>query len=85
MAPADTSGRGGDLQKWAENGVQYVLGLDISPEECKEANRRYSDMRAKGQMYQMQAEYRPTDKLGVEDRELFGDAIVDCLHEAGHQ
>ena len=81
------SGRGGDLQKWAENGVQYVLGLDISPEECKEANRRYSDMRAEGKMYQMQAEYRPTDKLGVEELHLLeqtptpqeGFAVVSCM------
>ena len=31
------SGRGGDLAKWADQGVGYVLGLDISPGACEEA------------------------------------------------
>ena len=59
------SGRGGDLAKWADQGVGYVLGLDISPGECEEANRRYMEMRNQGKMGHLVAEYRQSDDVGV--------------------
>jgi mRNA (guanine-N7-)-methyltransferase len=37
-------GRGGDLQKWKAARVKYVRGLDLSPVEIKEAQRRYATL-----------------------------------------
>ena len=32
--------RGGDTRKWDASGIQHVLGVDISAESVKEAERR---------------------------------------------
>lgn len=81
------SGRGGDLAKWADQKVGYVLGMDISPGECEEANRRYAEMKALGQMGQLVAEYRSTDDIGQKVLHLVQDtptpnqpfAVVSCM------
>ena len=40
-------GRGGDLLKWADADVQEVVGVDLSPKEIEEANRRYRELKKK--------------------------------------
>ena len=36
-----SSGRGNDLKKWSEAKIENVIGLDIDPEQHKEAIKRY--------------------------------------------
>ena len=40
-------GRGGDVWKWMDAGLSYVLGVDLSPGEVAEAARRFEEARAK--------------------------------------
>ena len=40
-------GRGGDIWKWMDCGLAYVLGVDLSPGEVAEAARRFEEARAK--------------------------------------
>jgi SAM-dependent methyltransferase len=37
-------GRGGDLHKWQAAGVRFVKGVDLSPAEVTEAQRRYGEL-----------------------------------------
>lgn len=41
-------GRGGDIGKWIDAGIQSVMGLDMSGEELDEARRRLRGMRGAG-------------------------------------
>ena len=57
-------GRGGDLNKWHECNVRYVLGIDISPREVIEAKKRFEDLR-KSRGTQMDAQFKHVDCLGT--------------------
>lgn len=39
-----SSGRGGDMHKWLNNNIMFVVGFDIDGESIKEAYRRYQQM-----------------------------------------
>jgi len=39
-------GRGGDMKKWADAQIAEVVGVDLSPKEIEEAQRRYREMRS---------------------------------------
>ena len=59
-------GRGGDIHKWFDAGVAYVLGVDLSPGEIEEAKRRYAEAAAKrGGGGGTVAEFRVCDTLGA--------------------
>jgi len=34
-------GRGGDIWKWIDAGIDYVKGVDLSPGEIEEAQKRW--------------------------------------------
>lgn len=75
-------GRGGDVWKWMDAGLRYVLGVDLSPGEVAEAARRFEEARSKraggggggvrggrgggGQQQQLVAEFRECATLGLE-------------------
>lgn len=40
-------GRGGDIWKWFDAGLSYVLGVDLSPGEVAEATRRFDEATSK--------------------------------------
>jgi len=73
-------GRGGDLQKWWDAGVRYVLGIDLAELEVEEARRRYAREREKrsrrGQPV-MEAEFFPYAHLG--EREMEWDRAFDVV------
>lgn len=62
-------GRGGDLWKWADAGVRFVRGIDLSPMEIEDARHRFEQMRAerakKGLPNDLEAEFEATDQLGM--------------------
>lgn len=53
------AGRGGDVRKWADCGISFAKGLDISAAELQEAARRARDVPG------LSAVFEPTDDLGV--------------------
>ena len=69
-------GRGGDIWKWMDAGLSYVLGVDLSPGEVAEAARRFAaakEKRAKGNKGNSKlsssglvAEFRECSTLGLE-------------------
>lgn len=73
-------GRGGDLQKWWDAGVRYVLGIDLAELEVEEASRRYQRERERrsqrGQPI-MEAEFFPYAFLG--EREMEWDRAFDVV------
>merc|ERR1719321_1412432 len=77
-------GRGGDLQKWWDAGVRYVLGIDLAELEVEEARRRYAREREKrsrrGQPV-MEAEFFPYAHLG--EREMEWDRASAALRPGG--
>ena len=59
-------GRGGDIHKWFDAGIQYVLGVDLSPGEIEEAKRRYGEAAVKrGDRGSTMAEFQVCDTLGT--------------------
>lgn len=56
-------GRGGDIHKWFDAGVQYALGVDLSPGEIEEAKRRFAEASAK-RGGGLVAEFQVCDTLG---------------------
>ncbi|GBF97981.1 hypothetical protein Rsub_10655 [Raphidocelis subcapitata] len=58
-------GRGGDLHKWKAAQVRYVKGIDLSPAEIKEAERRYAELRARDPRgLSVQCDFEQCDHLG---------------------
>jgi mRNA (guanine-N7-)-methyltransferase len=76
-------GRGGDMQKWSDNSVQYAKGLDISTSELEEARSRYALNR---HLIKTRCEFAYTDVLGktewVDADNLKYDVIsaMFCIH-----
>jgi len=73
-------GRGGDLQKWWDAGVRYVLGIDLAELEVEEARRRYAREREKRSRWGqpvMEAEFFPYAHLG--EREMEWDRAFDVV------
>ena len=56
------TGRGGDLQKWADVGVTFVKGLDISEAELHEARRRYTALAPPN----LECHFEHISSLGIE-------------------
>ncbi|KAK9822447.1 hypothetical protein WJX81_000844 [Elliptochloris bilobata] len=79
-------GRGGDLQKWFDAGVKYVKGIDLSPREVEEAQRRYASEKAlpRRQGAALQAEFMASPELGLsawlEPREFDAVTCMFALH-----
>eukprot|EP01043_Picozoa_sp_COSAG02_P034725 COSAG02_NODE_2444_length_8852_cov_3.142008_7_plen_844_part_01 len=83
------AGRGGDLHKWADAGVGFLLGLDLSQVQCEEANRRFHQMKSqsRGPGYHMHAQFRQEQCLGKDVRQFFAEvgdpteqfALVSCM------
>lgn len=73
-------GRGGDLWKWADAGVRFVRGIDLSPREVEEARQRLIEMNTKraaeGTSTDLMAEFETTDQLGMSQ---YMHANVSCL------
>lgn len=60
------AGRGGDVRKWADCGVAFAKGLDLSAAELKEAARRAQALRP-GLTAGLTAVFEPTDALGLRE------------------
>lgn len=77
-------GRGGDLHKWHDIGVQFVHGIDLSPGEIAEATKRYQNkMKQLGHPRGFKCFFEQSDKLGIEPHQ-FGapyDAVT-CMFAA---
>eukprot|EP00884_Botryococcus_braunii_P022897 jgi/Botrbrau1/9291/Bobra.0111s0016.1 len=59
-------GRGGDIWKWINAKIVYVKGIDLSPNEIQEAQRRYEDAIHEKPDAILIADFEASDKLGVE-------------------
>ena len=77
-------GRGGDLKKWWDVGVQYVCGIDLAEQEVAEAISRYNTMlesnRKRPGGHLMQADFFPYGSLG--DKRLEWDRqfeVATCM------
>ncbi|KAI8466031.1 MAG: mRNA capping enzyme-domain-containing protein [Monoraphidium minutum] len=73
-------GRGGDIHKWKAARVKYVKGIDLSPAEVKEAQRRYQELKARDRGLTMVCDFEQCDHLGDRDMAEFDpvDAIT-CM------
>jgi SAM-dependent methyltransferase len=73
-------GRGGDIWKWIDAGVQRVKGIDLSPGEIEEARTRFEEARAKRPEMELDYEFVDSPMLGVsewrEDRQY---DVVTCM------
>lgn len=73
-------GRGGDLWKWIDANVLYVKGLDLSPYEIQEAQKRYSEAIQKRPDIQLTAEFAATEDLGKREVNLGRQFdVVTCM------
>lgn len=63
-------GRGGDLHKWIDAGINHVVGVDLSPKEIEEARRRFRELRGKP----LAVDFLQSDALGLTSPILFGPA-----------
>ena len=58
-------GRGGDIDKWAQAGLDFVFGVDVSPNEIKYARMRYEKYLEKGSRVKLQAYFDATRDIGT--------------------
>lgn len=73
-------GRGGDLWKWIDANVLYVKGLDLSPHEIEEAQKRYAEAIQKRPDIQLTAEFMATENLGKREVKLDRQFdVVTCM------
>jgi mRNA (guanine-N7-)-methyltransferase len=86
-------GRGGDIRKWFDVAVQrrgggpfkYCKGLDLSPDEIREAQSRYQEIKNEPRYVNtlLSCEFVTTDKLGTHDVCADGDehsyGTVSCM------
>jgi mRNA (guanine-N7-)-methyltransferase len=57
-------GRGGDIDKWAQAGLRFVFGVDVSPNEIKYARMRYSNYNQKSGTY-LDCTFEATRDIGM--------------------
>eukprot|EP00466_Bigelowiella_natans_P004543 jgi/Bigna1/90277/estExt_fgenesh1_pg.C_660085 len=57
-------GRGGDLYKWKKCGISRVRAIDLSPDEIKEAKRRFDEIKRKGREMRMEVHFEQSDDCG---------------------
>ncbi|BET03141.1 mRNA cap guanine-N7 methyltransferase [Nesidiocoris tenuis] len=75
-------GKGGDIFKWNKGEVSHVIGVDIADQSIADAQKRYSDMKAKNQRL-FSAEFIVADVTRTSIRTLFKDPsmkvdLVSC-------
>jgi mRNA (guanine-N7-)-methyltransferase len=68
-------GRGGDLHKWDSAQVQHVHGVDISPCEIKEAQRRYTS----GNWKHVRCDFHISSTLATKDWYFKQYDVVSCM------
>eukprot|EP00210_Caulerpa_lentillifera_P001474 g1414.t1 len=74
-------GRGGDIRKWEFAKVKYCKGIDLSPKEIEEANRRFTEFKSESRNNQLSAEFESSDVLG---RDIYEDKsapydVITCF------
>mmetsp|Transcript_20097 Transcript_20097/g.28295 ORF Transcript_20097/g.28295 Transcript_20097/m.28295 type:complete len:416 (-) Transcript_20097:39-1286(-) len=57
-------GRGGDLYKWKKSGISRVRAIDLSPDEIKEAKRRFDEIKRKDREMRMEVRFEQSDDCG---------------------
>lgn len=70
-------GKGGDMKKWLQSGVNVVVGIDISGTAIEEARRRYNEQLSAGDRRKMDAYFIHGDSTKLID--LTGNMCLDSV------